>query len=778
MRSDFRIFVLTVIIALICSPHVFGQFAGGSGTAEDPWQVATIEHLDNVRNYLSIDHRDKYFIQISDIDASGVDWEPIGRIVQDFMGTFNGDGYTISNLMINRPEEDYSGLFGSVHNANISNLTLDNVQVEGNLVTGSLIGRSQTSTVNHISVTGTIQGNDANTGGIIGAAFNGGIYSQLNADVNVIGTTEVGGIFGTLIASARYSYSEGTVTGLDKVGGFVGRVSVTAGVADISDCYSTADVTGTDMVGGFAGKGASIYRSYSVGSVTGATNAGGFVGSLADDGIANIQHSYWDIETSGKEQSAGDAGVMGLSTEQMQQKSTYVAFNFYSAWQIEDEEYPKFQSFTDYALPQDVDLDDLSGTGTEQNPYIITSVDELNAMRQNMAAHYILDNDLDLTASVAWNRGRGWIPVGSFGSTFSGTFDGNGKTIKRLTANNPNYGGISFLGNTNGARISNLILEKVEIHGGWNSGGLVGIAAQGSQVENVTVTGSIVGNYINTGGILGNAYNGKFKSLFSDADVIGIKNVGGVFGSLRAESRNSYSKGTVKGIENVGGFVGETFIGSVYGFIEDCYSMADVIGVDKVGGFAGEGWNISRAYSTGAVSGETNAGGLIGIGGSIAESYWNMETSGQETSAGGEGRTTAQMTYPYDTGMYEDWDFDTIWAHDTDHSLNAGYPFIGEGLPTSTENEEDVPRKVKLHQNYPNPFNPVTNISYELPQRLEVRLDVYNVLGRRVAILASGSQPAGSHMIQFDASRLASGVYLYRLQAGSVVQTHKMMLIK
>lgn len=99
---------------------------------------------------------------------------------------------------------------------------------------------------------------------------------------------------------------------------------------------------------------------------------------------------------------------------------------------------------------------------------------------------------------------------------------------------------------------------------------------------------------------------------------------------------------------------------------------------------------------------------------------------------------------------------------------------------TSVEDPADtgLPQTFALQQNYPNPFNPTTTIQYQLPEASTVQITVYDMLGRRVALLMNNEQAAGIHSISFDASALASGMYLYRLQAGEFVQTRKMMLIK
>lgn len=108
--------------------------------------------------------------------------------------------------------------------------------------------------------------------------------------------------------------------------------------------------------------------------------------------------------------------------------------------------------------------------------------------------------------------------------------------------------------------------------------------------------------------------------------------------------------------------------------------------------------------------------------------------------------------------------------------------YQGGGLPTDIDEEtpvnHDRPNALTLDQNYPNPFNPSTNIRYGLPAATRVELSVYDVLGRRVAQLVSGRQTAGYHTVRFDASRLASGIYIYRIKTANTVKIHKMLLIK
>jgi hypothetical protein len=95
-----------------------------------------------------------------------------------------------------------------------------------------------------------------------------------------------------------------------------------------------------------------------------------------------------------------------------------------------------------------------------------------------------------------------------------------------------------------------------------------------------------------------------------------------------------------------------------------------------------------------------------------------------------------------------------------------------------TEYSPKVPETYALGQNYPNPFNPATRIQFSLPSSQFVTLKVYNVLGQEVQTLVNDVQAAGEYSVWFDASRLTSGVYFYRLQAGQFSQTKKMLLLK
>jgi hypothetical protein len=96
----------------------------------------------------------------------------------------------------------------------------------------------------------------------------------------------------------------------------------------------------------------------------------------------------------------------------------------------------------------------------------------------------------------------------------------------------------------------------------------------------------------------------------------------------------------------------------------------------------------------------------------------------------------------------------------------------------SPDDRQGLPRAFFLEQNYPNPFNPSTTIRYGLPNRSHVTLAVFNTLGQQVAQLVNGDIEAGYHEVKLDGSSLSSGVYFYRLRAGEVVETKRLMLLR
>ena len=138
-------------------------------------------------------------------------------------------------------------------------------------------------------------------------------------------------------------------------------------------------------------------------------------------------------------------------------------------------------------------------------------------------------------------------------------------------------------------------------------------------------------------------------------------------------------------------------------------------------------------------------------------------------------RGVEQQMYVYPGYSHTDITFDTTMLH----RVRTWY--IAHGLISAAGVEDRdpvVPHSFSLSQNYPNPFNPATTINFSLPASTHVTLNVFDILGREVATLVDEDEPAGVNSVRFDASRLSSGVYYYRVMAGSFVAVKQMLLLR
>ncbi len=111
-------------------------------------------------------------------------------------------------------------------------------------------------------------------------------------------------------------------------------------------------------------------------------------------------------------------------------------------------------------------------------------------------------------------------------------------------------------------------------------------------------------------------------------------------------------------------------------------------------------------------------------------------------------------------------------------NLDLSIVKVQKAQPRLLFNTEIIPNQVILSQNYPNPFNPTTLIKYQIPVESFTTLKVYDVLGNEVATLINEEKPAGNYEVEFNSAGFASGVYLYKLQAGEFIEMKKMIILK
>jgi len=338
MKSKvFFIVLFSVLFFSLSLTATAGEFAGGSGTEEDPYLVETAEHLDNVRNHL-----DAHFRQISDIDlseyADGEGWEPIGSFYdwddnEPFLGSYNGNDYIITNLFIDRTDTDYVGLFAYVgKDAELNNMALENVEVSGDSNVGGLVGYNNRGNITNSYATGDVSG-DSDVGGLVGYNNRGNITN---------------------------SYATGDVSGDSYVGGLVGN---NRNWANITDSYATGHVSGEGVsVGGLVGFNyrGTITDSYATGIVSGeGWQVGGLVGMNFEGAITN---SYYDKETTSQDD---DGKGIPKTTEEMMQQGTFEGWDFDDTWDIiENETYP-FLQWVEFEEPDGTAVRSIEGTEIE-----------------------------------------------------------------------------------------------------------------------------------------------------------------------------------------------------------------------------------------------------------------------------------------------------------------------------------------------------------------------------------------------------------------------------
>jgi hypothetical protein len=396
-----------------------------------------------------------------------------------------------------------------------------------------------------------------------------------------------------------------------------------------------------------------------------------------------------------------------------------------------------------------------TGKGTIAEPFLVADYADLKVVGTSAAfpggAVYRLAANIDASASQTENSGAGFVPINDSSiHYFTGTFLGAGHVIKNLHISRAGTDYAGLFGDVWGGTIDSLGLLEANIKA---DSGYVGSVASYNDIGTITncyATGSVTINQGIAGGLVG-WNDGTISSCFSTANATGTEYVGGLLGMNDGLVSNCYATGTVSGRDYVGGIAGDNT-----STLADCYAIGNVTGSGSyIGGIAG-GNRIS-----------TNC-------------YWDTLTTGCTSGYGvssdtfsGSGLTTAEM---HQSSSYGGWNFSTVWS--ISPSVNNGYPYLMANVMTSVEAAIGTPRAFSLLQNFPNPFNPTTTISFYLPSKSFVSLTVFDMVGRKIATILSEEMSPGTYSRQWNAAKLSSGIYFYRLQAGTYIETKKLVLLK
>ena len=771
---------------------------------------------------------------------TGAGWEPIGAGPgpEAFAGTLDGQGFAIKGLTINT-DQLRAGLFGQIHFATIKDLKILDADITTSASNvGILVGTLSPSDVENVTVSGTITatGVTTNLGGLIGRQEGGLVFNCASyVDLNVEGRM-VGGISGTMTAQAEIeqSYFKGNITTdvhdtLSVTNRWIGGITGQFGGASmVTDSYVIGDVTGTHIVGGLIGYhwrgGSTVTNSYHVGLVAGnpasaprddddnvLLNVGGITGFSnppqdGDAGESRLVNTFWNTEVSGVTISFGggeyptDHIGEGKTSAELKTQATFTDWDFTDVWAIDadlNDGYPYLQfappadddgpivvdSNWDYVrtLPADASIGGFHGVAFDMNgniwggPYFSIVPEE--GQRINPVYCFKPDgtfcDDVDFiygseTADTLLRFG----PITGMATDHEGNILISAHGYRGSAEGNPWNSGHAFVHRIDPNTGEGLGVGEITVMRTETASQAFHIAAD--EFGDIYYSTVFPGEPIR---VMDSDF--EFQLNVSDnrlgfARAIAVNREG----TLVFQPSN-FGTELITGTDTlvVGGRV-EIHEGDVF----DGFNVMDtltLIGMDPGAGAVCPMTGVAYFPASGSGNnpeGDPNMwepltiyGFDIGDDGTITvvdQLAWHQDDPAEPFNPIYRAMAISEDGMRLAVGGFSSAAPIQLFRHKTDTSV--------EDEPSLSE----VPGGFLLEQNYPNPFNPATTIRYTIPSNMEVRIDVYNVAGQRVATLVNERQEAGVHTATFDGTYMASGVYLYRLTAGDFVETRKMTLIK
>lgn len=609
-------FSLVVLLSSFMTVAAYNEeFAGGDGTEEKPYLIENQDHLDCVRN-----HPDAHFMMIEDVTFTAEDfsetgffwqgWTPIGDETTPFTGTFDGNGHKISGLCqdTSASEKAYAGLFGYTDSASIKNLSMDGSDLAvsttgGSAYAGGIVGYAYNTTIENCANYGAVAAATTSTNATYALA--GGI-TGFAKNTEIIGCHNAGMITATK-GNSPYSHGAGAFAG-GTAGCLIRNCYNTGTICVVctgnsSSCVHNMPFAGVKFASSVSGvQSCTVETSYNIGKLLGRRDIADY-----EDYCVYYNHEGTCVE---------------LSVAEMCSQLTYEGFDFTEVWQMGNRDtylLPTLRTLSHPSVPENTtDFD--GGTGMVFDPYLVSTKTQLDNVCKYPQSYFKLTEDIvfqdsDFAENSAfYNAGQGWIAIGDDETPFSGTFDGNGHTIRGLcqTTTKEHSAYYGLFGYTEGIEIKDLTVADSSITAGSSQKGtyvragfLVGHTTNAT-LENCISTGAMnvsLGNtYVYIGGILGGG---------NPVNIKGCTNAGSI-------------TFTGKGNAYIGGILGN---GS--GMITDCRNMGAIsskAGAGMVGGILAKGTdnrstitnciNTGTMYLTGQYSGGTgDVGGIAARGG-------------------------------------------------------------------------------------------------------------------------------------------------------------------
>lgn len=662
----------------------------GSGTEADPYLVRSAADLQSLSDFCRNGNATKgyFWLMTQDIDMSSItNFTPIGGRDQNddsssnmfFQGTFDGGGHVLSRLTIDNLNKTYTGMFGWTASSTIRNLGVVDANVKGGFYTGILSGMNigkiyncyTTGTVNGISNTGGLTGYIASQGnGSFGSGW-GQIYNCYTTAQVVAGSNGDAAYFGTFAggcdkATISNCFATGTIDGQVTKGGFVGQ----ANASTFTNCHFRQE-TGVNENLAFIGKvntantlsnsdaktGADMQLANFVSELNGSTGEilwtskssvnNGYPILFYQAGIRTITYSANGATNTMPVQLVGENSAVRLLTNTLipatLQRSanwkvtTSTATNITVGTLFDNNALITLNGGNITLEPQ---WENLSGDGSETNPYKISAPADLRALSNYvMGGNNCSDTYFIMTADIDMANERDFIPIGGHESliqsngniVFEGNFSGGNHVIRNLILNMPNSDYVGLFGAIGvNANIKNLGIAQAHI----------------------TASG--------TAGVVAGLSRGTISSCYADATVLSNGYQGVLAGLCYGTINNCYATGSLTGNQYTGGLAG-----GLAGIIKNCYSAVsihDTNGGGLAGYFFGNA-NLTNCYYL-QESGGVNDG-LAVVGTNV---YGTINNTMPKT--GTELKDAAMVTTLNGNAG------SAVWRADLVTAINDGYPIL------------------------------------------------------------------------------------------------------
>lgn len=513
-----------------------------------------------------------------------------------FQGKLYGQGYTVIYSHDTSVTYDYSGLFGRIDGAFVTDLVINSTPT-GKIAAGKLAGLAKNSVINNITVLYGVTAGDNNSivGGVAGIADNttiSGVFSTATATIAKDNVT-FGGIAGRMINGsviqnsihkAGITISSGTGHTVGGIAGIVDNGSILSSYTN--DLISvTSDNSTAGNIAGVVNADGIVKDCLSIGMMLSSKTAGRIAGSITSDDV--IQNSYANSQALVNFNVVNDSAMngSGITLSDIRKSSSFFQNKLH--WDLAGA----------WTMPRHYEYPVLSWQNTDK-VVEIASAEELQAI--DGTKNYILVADIDLT-------GLSWGSI----SSLSGVFDGNGKTISNLTKTDNKTAGGLFSTITGTGAVKNLKIVNASIVPAKNSNGggesnfgvIAGTSAANSMIENVVVTGSLVDGGRYTGGLVADASGIILNSSFN----------GTVSGDFTWQGSGSYVGGLAARLQNGSYVLFSSASGNVKFSAYDKTTSVKVFG-GGISGYSNRGIIIS-SYSNATVDIESSThviGSLVG----------------------------------------------------------------------------------------------------------------------------------------------------------------------